>query len=79
MVEVCLPWLDLDCSGEAFDCLLIVSPSVERYAFVIVSVGILGIDLNRSGVISDSRVKFTKFVVGKPAIEKCLEVVRVDL
>ncbi len=51
MIEVCLPWLDLDRSREALNSLNEVSTPIERYALVIVRVGVLRVDLDRCSVV----------------------------
>lgn len=74
--EVRFGWLKDDCLRKAFNCLLVVSPSVQRNAFVVIGEGVLRLNTDRSGVVLNGEIKLAQLIVGEPSIKQCFEVRR---
>ena len=76
VVEVRLPRLQLDRHAEALDCLVVVALPVHADPLVVVSVRILGVDLDCLRVVHYSPVKVSNFVIGEAPVKESLEMVR---
>lgn len=79
MIKISLTRLYVNGCSEALNSLIEVSPSVKRNTFIIVSVSVLGVDLNSRCIVLNSQAKLTQLIISETTIEKCLEMVRINL
>lgn len=79
VVEVGFGRLEFYGLGEATNGLVVVTSSVERYAFVVVGVRVLRVNLYCLRVVLDSLIEPAQLVVGEASVEQSFEVGREDV
>ena len=79
VVEVSLSRFDLNGRCEALDRFVEVAAPIQRYTLIVVSVGVLRVNPDRSCIVCNGQTELAEFVVGKTTIEKCLEMVWVNI
>ncbi len=76
MVEIGLFRVQLNGNCKIFNRLFKIVFPVKRDTSVVVGKGVRRINIQRLGIVADSHVKLSQFIIGKPPIEVSLKMIR---
>jgi len=75
VVEICLVGFDVNSLGEALNSFIKITLPIQADSLIVVSVGVVRVNLDGHRVVGNGQVKLPDFVIRKSTIEQGFEMV----